>query len=452
MKKKILVTEEQLKYIINFIGNSDDKIEEQLIKPKIKGGGFIRKSKERVGTESFTSEITVKEVTDSLSWLKTNMSEDVRNEFEKKLYAGKKYWNSWIVPTMSALTNPVEFTEENVASKYNSIYYVKMCIESYLEAKSKSEKKIKKIAIQPLGEKTIESPKEEGGDPVIINFTKKLVNQKDIKPFEDNMSQPTEFLINNVNEIVSALKVTLDEALNKDPELKKMYDEKPNSFTWECTDLAVASSASRYANTENAKDKNFITLSKERAENGYNKIKEIFKNSGISFGKTFEQNSSTPDTIKFDGENGDGSSGPPPPKPYRMADLKNEGNVGGNPNYIDSKNPNYEKVYNDNVNKYGKPLTNKNNYDQYKYFWFSCNFELKVNKPPTPPTPPEPKKIKSYKIVFYRTQWKWNLKFNTNIGLTIPRISFGLGKKTGVVSCPRFSGKPKVGGKVINFN
>lgn len=447
MNKKILISEKQLEYLVRFIKNNS--IEEQLIKPKISGQGAFYRSKEKIGSKEFNDIITIKDVNDSLLWLKNNLSNEIKTEFDRKLYSGKKLWEQWVKTTYYALNNNIYLTQENINEQYNAIYYVKMSIESYLNAKTSSDKKIKKISIQPISEKTIELPKEKMNEIIKINFTKNLINQKNVRPFEDNMSEPTQFLVENVNEIVGNLQNILEEALKKDPNLKKYYEENPERFKWECTDLAVATSASRYANTRQPNNINFITLSKERAENGFNKIKEIFEISGVIIGSQFNENTNIPNTIKFDGENGDGTSGPPPPKGNSVPDLSFEGKIGSSPKYINSKSPEYEKLYNENVKTYGKPLIDKDSYNQFKYFWFSCNFILNVENPKMP-LPPEVKKIKTYKIVFFRTYFKWNLSFDFSVGLRLPKINFGTVNRTKVNACPRFS-KTKIGGKIISF-
>ena len=109
MKKKIIITEEQLKYIINFIGK-EGNINEQGIgftksgKVKVK----IGQTKTKVGSEVVSGDITSDNITNSINWINENRSkyEKLKSEFESKLRINsKKIWENWMGYT-NFLTSP----------------------------------------------------------------------------------------------------------------------------------------------------------------------------------------------------------------------------------------------------------------------------------------------------------------------------------------------------------
>ena len=345
MKKKIIITEEQLKYIINFIGK-EGNINEQGIgftksgKVKVK----IGQTKTKVGSEVVSGDITSDNITNSINWINENRSkyEKLKSEFESKLRINsKKIWENWMGYT-NFLTSPdyknnITFTSENIKNKYEGIYYVVNFLkifETYLD------KKVKEIVIRNKGEKVVEpSGNEKLSEP--INFTSKIQNSSEGKPFEDNLTAPTQMVFNKLDGIVLALDEQLKSIVSSDEKLGELYNNDPTAFKWSITNIMTASSASRYSNTEPAENKNFITLSKERAVNGYNAIKEYLLSKGLDGENILYDETS----IQYTGDNGDGSSGPPPPYGNRMANLANEGKLGVKPNYIVKGTPSYEKIY-----------------------------------------------------------------------------------------------------------
>lgn len=448
---KIIINEDQLNFIVKKVS-----VQEQIRKKiKARGAFYIDRNK-KVGQRGFTSEISETDIKQSFDWLGTNMTDDLLKEFQKKIVnpKGKKLFSQWLDTYNSAKSANVQFTKENITeNNYDSIYYLKMCFEEYIKLKSTSKRKIRKISIYDLGDKVEQIPaeKQEPFKPKYIEASKDLFNTDEVKPFEDNMSEPTEYLIQNINEVVTKLQETLNLELQANPKLKELYSTNPEYFTWTCIDLAVSSSASRYSNTGVASNLNFLTLSRDRAVNGYKKITEIFSQNGINFGSEFEQNStSDPSSIDYFGTNGDGSSGPPPRYGNRLADPNSEGTIDTPPNYISSEDKEtYDDLWKFSVKAYGKPERKKSDYNQYKYFKFVCKFELNVNVPPKPPEPPEPteKRIENYKIVFFRNKFTWNLKID--LGLTLPRLNFGRLRSSDPSKCPRWGKGIKKQGKWV---
>jgi hypothetical protein len=443
MKRKILVTEQQLKYIIDFIGDNDLNEQQTIIRKKRKGDAYLDYDlNKKLGSSTISDVVTPEDINNSIEWIKNNgeLYIKLRSEFEKRL-PNKNLWNDWIKVT-TFLTSPeykknIDFTNETTREKYSGIFYVVNFLKLYND--KYRDKKIKRIAIGKLGDKLLEKGSEIKPITTPINFTVKLENKLEVKPFQDNSTQPTQMIFDSLDGILNSLNIALQESINNDENLREYYEKNKDKFFWECTDLMVASSASRYANTGSASKKNFITLSKERAENGFEAIKNYIISKGINIGENVGK---SPTSIQYTGDNGDGSSGPPPPKYNKIADLNLEGadKVGVEPKYVgNDESELYNTLYNQSVQMYGTPYGNKNLYDKHKFFVYSVNFKLNIKDVPMPDDLP-PKKIKSYIIKFYTYNFELNLRPPV-FELTLPKPPIGRPKKTKVDSCPQHGKK-----------
>lgn len=139
----------------------------------------------------------------------------------------------------------------------------------------------------------------------------------------------------------------------------------------------ISTSASRYKNTQQAKNMSFGELSRERAKSVYNYM--VAELSGL-----------IPDIKKAkvifdtDGENGDGSSGPNPPEPNTFS------TGGGEPDsYVDSGDR----------DKFGTPHTDSHDYEVYKYCRINFAWRVDVEELPDGDTiPDQPKSFGDWDI------------------------------------------------------
>jgi len=222
---------------------------------------------------------------------------------------------------------------------------------SYLETASKRIQKGKKdVNIHLIeGAKTTENvalPPDltEPPPPTILL---KEFNSKDVgkNVYIDNESSVTEYMKSEISKMLS-----------ESQKLQTFAKSVNGSVV--CTKLDVVSSSSRLRNTGNASNKTWVQLSKERAENVKNELKIGLESFGIS----------VPDnviTLKG-GTNGDGTSGPNPPKPLQLTS-------DGITIITDESKRNAFKT----------PHTNINDYLQYKYCIINVELQIVWGNLPT---------------------------------------------------------------------
>lgn len=202
--------------------------------------------------------------------------------------------------------------------------------------------------------------------PVSINTAGKDV-------FVDNQSAVTPKVKDQINQLIADIQAST-----------KVFIEQYPSISFKVTNINIASSSSRFRNTNEAADKTWAQLSKERSDAVYEELKARLKEIGIE----------TDDTavIKRAGYNGDGTSGPNPGKiPVKQTDgsivmtqaaLSRDGTFD---NVITDKQEieNSLNLY----NKLAKPSDNKDDYDKWKFIIMTCDIVAVVNKIiPVPPT------------------------------------------------------------------
>jgi len=162
--------------------------------------------------------------------------------------------------------------------------------------------------------------------------------------------------------------------------------------------LTVSTSSSRFRNTNEAANKTWLQLSEERANVAQKYVIDQFTAAGIIIGKSPNGELNTQYIINANGENGDGTSGPNPPKGFAF-------NSDGLGTWDCTKS---DKCTEKNRNDKGAPLTNKAEYDKFKYL--ICTAELIMKNPiahpeggPTPGEPDtNPTAVTEYTIAFYR--------------------------------------------------
>lgn len=396
MKQKLLITEEEkIKILTSHIkaGYRTNILE------------FILNEEDTFGSQNITPEQIMESYNYLINLYKNNY-DFYKEFFDKSLRYG--LLGPWLI-LMNTLgkdngnttetKKPLDVeTIKKYQEKYIQLYYLSVCIQTY--EKRADRKEIFKILVKKTGE-TIEQTE-----------IPKITNQPTTFPpedlpirldgnrfnlFEDNKSDPTAELITYLeNEIKTKLSTFLKETLDENPEYKKEYEKDPSQFNWECTDIFVQASASRFSNTGEASGMNFITLSKLRAEKGYAKIIEILTSNGVVFGDTFKLTEQT-GRIAYKGDNGDGTNGPVVPKGNRVAVISKEGIEGGKPEYLNSGTPEYDSEYKKSEVKYTAaptaeklkevqkeakdkgekiPTDIKSLYDQYKTFGMECSIRL----------------------------------------------------------------------------
>jgi hypothetical protein len=123
------------------------------------------------------------------------------------------------------------------------------------------------------------------------------------KFFKNNSSDLEPLFISEVDGMITAIKAQM--AKMKDPQVYLSY-------------LSVLTSASRLRNTFDAKDKTWLVLSKERSDSAKTYVLKRLDEIGVLRDKTDGVMITTEYKIDYNGQNGDGSSGPNPDKPYQF--------------------------------------------------------------------------------------------------------------------------------------
>lgn len=250
--------------------------------------------------------------------------------------------------------------------------FVDWCVASFPDESSeygydwsKCSDAITKITIKP-GKLSIDS--EEGGEetePVnAVRYEGIINSENEGEPFKNNSTEISQGLIKWVSET----KEYLREALSSQPNMTFSVVENADGQNYPFT---IATSASRYKNTQQAANMNFKELSEARAKSAYDyivsELSELIPNIG-----------SVKVVLNSDGINGDGSSGPNPPSPNSFS------TGGGEPN-------SYKK---DGDRKFNgmDPHTSPNEYEKYKF----CKIKIALvgiieddTIPSTPTTPPD---------------------------------------------------------------
>ena len=239
-------------------------------------------------------------------------------------------------------------TEENKEGFIQ--YFIDWCTKKYPEKRDENtpdmgecRKNIKAIRLIPGKLST-----EETDDTVIpaVKVRHEIDKNTEGEPFPNNSTRVGQGVV----EWTKKFKGDIVKFMKKYPGAKVSVATKVDgeNFPFE-----IATSASRYRNTGEAQQMNFKELSQARAESVYsyivNELSSIVPD--ISTAKV---------NLKFNGKNGDGSSGPNPPSPNLFSDG------GGDPNSFKQEG----------VRKFNgqEPHSSPNEYEQYKY----CIIQLAV--------------------------------------------------------------------------
>ena len=184
--------------------------------------------------------------------------------------------------------------------------------------------------------------------------------------------------------------------------------------------LIIDSSASRFRNTEQAEKLSFVQLSKLRNDSVRDYIMQRLTELGITLWCSPENNI----TQNVNGGNGDGTSGPNPPKPTPFIP---KGQSAMNPPSTDEAKR----------NEFGQPLATKEEYDVYKYTRPTLTVAFEIKKTSETPLTPSSKIV--YDVQFFKGKTKTTTlttrrtpKFKR---LPIPKVRLGVK----MVDCPIFN-------------
>ena len=180
--------------------------------------------------------------------------------------------------------------------------------------------------------------------------------------------------IDNKSDITPTLQAEIDLLVKS--AAQSVTVAKENGGTVTCLKLKVASSASRFRNTKEASDMTWADLSKARGMKVVTELKSRLQAVGVI----------VPDNVVTEllgGTNGDGTSGPNPPK--SLGQLTTDGKT------ITTD----EKLR----NKFGQPLSSKDQYDQYKFCIIECILQPNESSIPVTVVPQfEYQKFKQYEM------------------------------------------------------
>ena len=273
----------------------------------------------------------------------------------------------------------------------------------------------------------------------VITFRDKIESEEDKeKPLEElndgmeitiNKENLTDFyFVNNLSELTDEGKRDITTNM-----IQPFVEGKGNRDA--CIDLLqVDSSASRYRNTESAKDKSFLQLSTERNNAVKTYILEQLNANG--FNKWCKGSENIIQNPK--GSNGDGTSGPNAPSPTPFI-IKGQEKMEP-PSSDEAKR-----------NEFGEPHPRPEDYDKYKYSIPRVRVGFNEITPPTQekvPAVPDP-----------RSKTRYVAEFKGNVGIYTPndKNKKGGGSSTTVhkpirgevknikMSCPVFRENNKLG-------
>jgi len=166
--------------------------------------------------------------------------------------------------------------------------------------------------------------------------------------FVDNKWEVTDVFKEKLNEeVIQPIKLMAEEM--------RELEDQPKFFL---QTLNIITSCSRFRNTLDAKDMSFMDLSKARNDAAKKYIIEELQNVGVLV------DSDSQISQEIDGENGDGSSGPNPPK-GNWVPTDGKENTSLKPGSTEAE---------ENRDDYKKPHSDKKKYDAHKY----CISEITV--------------------------------------------------------------------------
>ena len=294
-------------------------------------------------------------------------------------------------------------------------------IDDYSNLKGKQKRKLKIIVghDEQIKYEIEQLPDEEIPD-IVVPVTLPVESDPS-ELFDDCKFKPT-------NEFVSEV----DGIINKIEEQKKTMSD-PQIY---CKYINVESSASRLRNICDDKNLSWLKLSKLRNDSAVKYLRSRLSEVGVLI------DSDTKIYQDYKGRNGDGSSGPNPPKGFR---YNNDGTASFS---CGDKSEKGQKCKGTR-NEFGGPHSDKSDYDEYKFVLMDVGLIFKGQREPDPDVvdkDPEVKEIKTelYDISFYVPPTGFSF-WLPNIMIRLPKWKikwhkgkYKKGKDWGSTKCPKF--------------
>ena len=198
---------------------------------------------------------------------------------------------------------------QELVTDRKSVKFVLECINLFIEKYSvdySTPKKGLRILVGDnsfvdYAEKTTGTPAEP--EDYQIPMSLPVNSAPNAKFFKNNSSELEQLFISEVDGMITAIKAQM--AKMKDPQVYLSY-------------LSVLTSASRLRNTFDAEDKTWLELSKERSDSAKTYVLKRLDEIGVLRDTTDGVMITTEYKIDYNGQNGDGSSGANPDKPYQF--------------------------------------------------------------------------------------------------------------------------------------
>ena len=389
MKKKILVTEEQLKYIINFIGSEGGLVNEQVkvdlegptkgvdVKTPIGGFGISRTAgKEKSG------ELSDKNTSSYL--FRYNRAKETNNQTAIN-GINKLIQKEWL-PNENIVRK--KLSGEDQIAIWNEILKNDMYLAADTIKYVESHDWVGQVVVGKKGEKMKEPgsdtpPTEEPTIPALIISTTEDIDTSDYYP--DNSWTLTPAGVKDI----------------EDNFILPILETKEKSI-YSCINyIKIDTSASRFRNTGQASNMTFEELSKKRSDATYEYVIGRLKEIGITNWCDGEKI-----TLNYKGKNGDGTSGPNPPSGKY---------------YVPKGGVSSQAVLDDkNRNEFGTPHKSKSEYDAHKYNRLSVGIGFDFEVPPEEGDktegdflPKSGEEKTKYNVKFYgKTKGKWRFKWN----------------------------------------
>lgn len=422
--------------------NEDEKNRIRLMHESVRSNLFEQETVTQEGGEKFSDQIAIPTLEDAS---KLVGSYAAKSEIKTVENLAKKYnkddvdYNQQLVSSYGDnYTTFINGLERGGTKKEFDIWYKQLTQDTriaflnqwkaYLETASKKIQKGKqevKITLSK-GKKTtkkVELPPNITTPPEPVTYLKEFKDKgQGENVYDDNKSEVTAYMQEEIQKIVEAAQDLMNKA-------------KAAGGTVECTGLEVTSSSSRLRNTGDAVNKTWLQLSKERAENVKTLLVTKLKGLGVY----------VPDNVIVlkGGVNGDGTSGPNPPRVDSKGNKYNLTSDGIT--IIKDTDTLRNKVFSDGNGSFTITTPSKNitDYLQFKFCIISVIFQVTWNTLPV-----EVKKFQSityknfsmdidpvYKIPSASTSKMPSSGFGSKL---LPKVSEGTVRKNEI--CAAFGG------------
>lgn len=269
--------------------------------------------------------------------------------------------------------------------------------------------------------------KNGGNDDYQVPMSLPVNSSPNAKFFKDNSSELEPLFISEVDGMINSIKTQMSKMI--DPKVYLSY-------------LSVLTSASRLRNRKDAIDKTWLQLSQERSESAKNYVLKRLDEIGVLRDKQNDVMITTEYNVDYKGQNGDGSSGPNPEKPYQY-------NTDGLGTWYCGDNTEKGKKCKNSRNSKGTPDTIEN-LEKNKYLVVNIAVVFKAQKEKPIESDPEEKprtdevKISSYKVQFILPPKGGRFRF------WLPQITIEFGRRKKHVKGGFFN-NPKNWGKIGCF-